>query len=191
MSIITTASGVDFDLLEPERNHVYIEDVAIALSRCVRFSGQYRFNLDGIYNVAQHSVMVARMCDAAERYDAAAWALMHDATEAFYGDVVTPLKALLPTYVKLENRCAIHIQRRFRITMSTDIEAAVTRFDRLALKCEAVELVGENSSVTRSFGTPSHEDLELWNSALRGEEFRIWSPRESYNAFLSTYRELF
>lgn len=96
MSWIQTASGRRFDLAAPQSAMVDFDtDVPDALARIARFTGHIGA---GPYSVAQHSV---HCCDVvlAETGDplAAAYALLHDAHEAYIGDWSTPLKQAIAT----------------------------------------------------------------------------------------------
>lgn len=98
---IQTLSGRQFDLLNPTREQVYLPDIIRALSQINRFTGHTRFP----YSVALHSVYMARALyrDTGDR-KLAYEGLMHDATEAYVGDVSKPLKGLLPDYRRVEKR---------------------------------------------------------------------------------------
>src|SRR5579872_2947230 len=81
---IQTASGLEFPLFEPRLDAINIEDIAHGLSMICRFTGQCaRF-----YSVAEHSVHVSHLVPRED----AAWGLLHDAAEAYLGDVASPLK---------------------------------------------------------------------------------------------------
>ena len=91
MTWIQTASGRAFDILHPAASAVdFGTDVPDALARLARFTGHIAA---GPYSVAQHSV---HCCDVVlgetGDYVAAAYALIHDAKEAYIGDWATPLK---------------------------------------------------------------------------------------------------
>ena len=91
MTWIQTASGRAFDILHPTASAVdFGTDVPDALARLARFTGHIAA---GPYSVAQHSV---HCCDVVlgetGDYVAAAYALIHDAKEAYIGDWATPLK---------------------------------------------------------------------------------------------------
>ncbi len=73
-----------------------IETIAYALSNINRYTGHV-----GPYSVAQHSVLVAEQLS--EHFNLKLSGLLHDTTEAYIGDVSSPLKRLLPDYKKIEN----------------------------------------------------------------------------------------
>jgi len=91
---IETESGVAFDLLTPRAEDVRIEDIAGHLSKINRYAGA---TIGAIgYTVAQHSVHVSRILEtwgaplAVQREG-----LLHDAPEAYYGDVSSPVQRAL------------------------------------------------------------------------------------------------
>lgn len=93
-----TASGRAMDLLFPTPEMVDFEiDVPEHLARTGRFAGAVR---DGIYSVAQHCVLGADYIHAETgRADLAAAFLLHDAHEAYIGDIITLVTQALATYV--------------------------------------------------------------------------------------------
>lgn len=84
---IPTYSGGVFRPFSSECGDIKIEDIAHALALTNRWGGHTREP----YCVAQHCVMAVRHAPAG----AEMWALLHDAAEAYLGDVVTPVKARL------------------------------------------------------------------------------------------------
>lgn len=96
---IETYTGHIIDLVNPRPKDVDIKDIARALAMSVRFSG----HLDGFMSVATHSINVKRLLQSLnESVEVQMYGLLHDATEAYLGDVVRPLKCMLPSYKKLE-----------------------------------------------------------------------------------------
>lgn len=90
----TTASGRAFWSLDPRPEDVRIEDIAAQLARICRFGGALKPGVS-FYSVAQHSVLVSY--NVPEEY--ALEGLLHDAAEAYVGDVIKPIKsALVPGY---------------------------------------------------------------------------------------------
>lgn len=102
---IMLASGALFDLTDPEGSDFTLQDIAHGLGRVCRFAGQ----TNRFYSVAEHCFHVARLVPV----ENARAALLHDASEAFIGDVTRPLKALLPDYRAIEARIEDAISDRF------------------------------------------------------------------------------
>ncbi len=92
MTWIQTYTGLKFDLENPAPDMVRIGDIAHALSRLCRFTGHTPVH----YSVAQHSVLVSRQLPPEHAFAG----LMHDAAEAYVGDVSGPLKRLMRKMVK-------------------------------------------------------------------------------------------
>jgi uncharacterized protein len=111
MSYIGTRYGRMVNIVHPNPNDISIEDIADALSKICRFGG----HCDPFYSVAQHSVLVAANMPRAGALEG----LLHDASEAYLGDVVAPLKHQpeLAGYRKLEARMMEAISVRFGLGM--------------------------------------------------------------------------
>ena len=80
-----TFRGRAFYFMDPEPADFDIEEIATALSRLMRFNGHSKWP----YSVAQHSVLVSKLC----KYPLAG--LLHDAHEAYTGDMITSVKWLM------------------------------------------------------------------------------------------------
>lgn len=70
---------------------------------------------------------------------------MHDAAEAYLGDVTRPLKALLPDYRAIEARMEGAIFHRFNVALPK-LKEAVRRIDNLALATEKAALFSAQPS---------------------------------------------
>lgn len=146
---ITTFTGIQFMLANPTEDMISLDDIAHALSMICHFGG----HTAQFFSVAQHSVLVARAArivssgeeepfDPKFRRLFCQWALMHDAAEAYIGDVTRPLKVLLPDYRLIENRISLAVAKRFGMTtLPEEIYARLKRVDDSILKLEAKMLM--------------------------------------------------
>jgi len=91
--ITVTQSGLPFEPFDPRPEHITLYDISCGLSRSARWSGQTVVP----YSVAQHSVEISERLSMP---GVAAWGLLHDAAEAYLGDIPRPLKERL--FVQLE-----------------------------------------------------------------------------------------
>ena len=83
-----TYSGHAFDIFDPETWVFDIDDIGHALSNTCRFGGHAHF-----YSVAEHCCRVANWLQDHDYDDETVFmGLMHDAIEAYIGDVVRPIK---------------------------------------------------------------------------------------------------
>lgn len=89
VGVIETLSGIAADVVNLDRDMVYFHDITRSLSHICRYNG----HIPSFYSVAEHSVRVSwwirRENGSLEEQLAG---LMHDAAEAYVGDMVRPLK---------------------------------------------------------------------------------------------------
>lgn len=145
MPVIETRSGARVDLLCPRPASITIDDIAWSLSRTARFNG----HTDGCspYSVAQHSVWVAQVVQ--DLFDAdpvtTLQALLHDAHEAYTGDIASPLKhlpALRPHIKAIERGLQEAIHVAFDVPPPDAAQDFLIHYaDRLALAVEADRLM--------------------------------------------------
>jgi len=165
---IRLQSGGWFDLLSPRTSDFTIEDIAHGLAHTCRYAGQ----ADGFYSVAEHSLLVSEVAVGREFT-----ALMHDAAEAFIGDVTRPLKQLLPEYRKIEAAIETAIFERFDVIPTC---AAIKQADLSVLAAEQAQIM------------PSGTDAWAEESGVEPAPVRVlhMTPSEAKQRFLDRYEEL-
>lgn len=131
-AFVRTRSEVNFDLLNPTPDMICIEDIAWHLTNTTRYNGACSFP----YSVAQHSLYVCNVLPKELQLSG----LLHDATETYIGDVVSPLKKLLPTYKEIENRIAQAICEKFQIECPRPEE--VEHADKAVMASEYQQILG-------------------------------------------------
>jgi 5'-deoxynucleotidase YfbR-like HD superfamily hydrolase len=104
MSWIQTYTGKAFSLNIIDPNNIDIRDIAHSLSNQCRYNGHCK----EFYSVAEHSIEMSMMINV----DPMA-ALLHDAAEAYTGDIITPIKNMLLEFKALENKLNRAIEIRF------------------------------------------------------------------------------
>jgi hypothetical protein len=169
---ILTVTGRYFDFTAPEAHPYNIAEIAHALSNLCRYTGHTRY----FYSVAQHSVLVSMLTPP----EFALAGLLHDAAEAFLGDVSAPLKQLLPEYRALESKVEAAVLGHFGL--SFPMPACIKHADLVALMTEERVLM------------PKHDDVWLDGKYEPEQGFSQYlkplTPGRAYAAFLTRYYEL-
>ncbi|MCF8015919.1 MAG: hypothetical protein K9L65_09505 [Chromatiaceae bacterium] len=129
---IHTYSGIAFDLRDPQPAMVRLDDIIHSLSLMNRFNGAALFP----YSVAQHSLHVAELLPAELRLEG----LLHDSAEAYIGDMVSPLKQVMPEYKAVEARISAVVAEVFGLAYPEP--AAVKQADLAVLAAEREQVLG-------------------------------------------------
>lgn len=125
--IIYTSTGKQVNPLDLKPEDICIEDIAHALACCNRFAGHTRKPV----SVAQHSVYVSRLCPGHDLQ-----ALLHDASEAYLGDVTKWLKQTpaMKGYREAEERAQRTIYEKFGCCWTE--APAIEEADRIMVRVE-------------------------------------------------------
>lgn len=171
-------------LFEPFAQHRPEEfdpyDIAHALSNVCRFAGH---TID-FYSVAQHSVHVAEWLPDELKL----WGLMHDAAEAYIGDIPSPIKRMISVRIRVglnweldtitacEQRLLQQIAERFKLPWPMPL--SVKQLDRQMLATEMRDLMRHSDW---------RRDAEEDN--VHPLDFRIvpWAPARAREAFMTAF----
>lgn len=170
MTWMQTYSGEPFYPLDPWGSEVEIIDIAHALGMVCRYNGHCR----RFYSVAEHCVLLSYTVDP----EHALWALLHDAAEAYIGDMVRPLKHQMPNYMEAEDRLFEAIAAKFNLPgqMPDQVKEHDTRI-----------VVDEREQLM----APSHLPWALLDGcAPLGVTIEGWDPIMAGEKFLARFHQL-
>lgn len=173
---LQTVSGRWVNPFDPDPGQIELADISRALANQCRFGGHCRT----FYSVAQHCVVVSDLIEAqgGSAEDALA-ALMHDAAEAYLGDLPHPIKhrsSLGAAFIEAERPLERAIRARFEIA---EPSAQIKAIDRAVLATER-----------RAFSAEMWHWPELEGVEAIDLELEAWSPDEAAAAFLRRFEEL-
>ena len=170
----TTASGNPYYCFDPQPEEIHITDIAAQLARICRFNGALRDDI-GHYSVAQHCCLVSDHCPP----ELALEGLLHDAHEAYIGDMSKPVKMNLHLlsgkqardwWKVLEHHNELAVRRRFGLP--NHMAPAVKEQDYLAVTTEHRDLQVHTGLVDwGNMPTPWPETIQPWNSFRARSEF--------------------
>ena len=173
---LQTVSGRWVNPFDPDPDQLDAGDIARALANQCRFGGHSRV----FYSVAQHSVIVSELVEqrGGDADDVFA-ALMHDASEAYLGDMPHPIKhrsSLGAAFKAAEDHLERALRNRFRI--KADVPE-IKRADRALLATERLAFSAED------WHWPELEGIEPLDL-----ELTAWPPDEAAAMFAQRYAEL-
>jgi hypothetical protein len=174
---ITTFTGKRVNPLDLDPDLICIEDIAHALALCNRFAGHTKVPL----SVAQHSICVSRLCF----FHHALQGLLHDASEAYLGDMTKWVKQTpeLEGYRKIEDKIQRVIYTKFGCEALTT--PVVDYADKFMVRIEAQWGFDEYAIDHPDYPPPSTEE-ELH----RVEKLHSWPWKIAERKFLVEFAVL-
>jgi hypothetical protein len=124
MNEIITHTGKLIDIFNLKIEDINIHDISFGLSNIARFSGQVSF-----YSVARHSIHVASMLPDELKLSG----LLHDASEAYIGDVISPIKYKMKEYLEIEKYLMDIISKKWNLDAKNKL---ILEADKTALDYE-------------------------------------------------------
>lgn len=172
---IQTYTGKKFYFLNPDIDAIDIRDIAKALGKTCRFGGM----CDPFYSVAEHLYHISYMVPNHHIKEA----FMHDASEAYVGDIPKPLKRILaPLIDPIEDHILEVVYAKYGI--SYPLPPSVKLADLQMLYWERHEVMGPSED--------EWEDLKGLDPPISMKpDIQGWSHQEASAKFLDRFYELF
>jgi len=170
-AFVQTYTGRAFYPTAPVAWDVDIQDIAHSLSLLCRYGG----HVSRFYSVAEHCVHLSHTVNLSH----ARWALLHDATEAYVGDMVWPLKEEVPDYKRIEDGVMQAICTRFGLDLVQPVQ--VKEHDRRIVIDEREALMSPGQ-----LPWPALEGYSPLRVRIDG-----WSPDRAKAEYLSRFQQLF
>jgi hypothetical protein len=154
---IQTYTGKKFYPLDPRPEDICIEDIAHALALTCRYNGHCKF----FYSVAEHSVRSISTTDLLPELAEQRWLLMHDAAEAYIGDVPRPIKPMLSEFKEIENYILKVIG--FKFQLGNIPHNKIERADRILLSTEKRDVMVSGTEWFIPLPNPMEKRIIPWS----------------------------
>lgn len=177
---IQTSNGKFFNFEDVSNFDYDISEIAHALSKICRFTG----HSDEFYSVAQHCVEASHFVP--QEY--ALEALMHDASEAYLGDVSTHLKSLLPEYKVLEHEVEAAISLQYDLAFP--LPDCVKEADMFMLAAEKTAFLGETVYDSEEWQSVRDMREKYAGLDLYARRLKAWEPIRAQREFIERFLEL-
>lgn len=166
-----TYSGGKFYPLDPRVEEIHLEDIIHHLANTCRYGGAVR----NFYSVAEHSVLVSLFVPPPFAQEA----LLHDAAEAYVGDLISPIKHQpdLARFTEIEDKIYPVVMERFGVFSSTLSRGEIAKIDSRICADETAQFMNNPGKYT--------------GRVPLGCNILGLSPDGAKNFFLSRFLELF
>jgi 5'-deoxynucleotidase YfbR-like HD superfamily hydrolase len=140
---MVTYTGIIFDLMHPNPDLIDLRDIAHGLAFNCRWNGATK----RLYTIAEHCIRVSDRIDKprAKRLTA----LFHDAEEAYWGDMIKPLKEIVkiksPEIIEMMDALRKMIFEKFHIE---DFDVHQEDWDELVWDFETMILTNNHKPLT-------------------------------------------
>ncbi len=168
--VIQVTSGAPFYPFTPRPDEIKITDIANSLSYLCRYNGHVK----KFYSVAEHSFHLSNVVEP----EYALEALLHDAAEAYVGDLVAPIKRHIPEFNKIETQIMRAIWYKFGLP-NRPLPIAVRDADQRIMLDERKYVLNE-----------SRFQWPLAATVRTRAGIKCWTPKTSREKFLERFHEL-
>lgn len=180
---VGTATGAGVHLLSTDPATIRLMDIAVHLARIPRFNGGAK--IGHTVSVATHSILVMQLMPAGTSPVDRLHALLHDAHEAYLGDIITPVERVLSMVSGSE--AIAHMKARLQ--MAIEIAAGIGVPDpltRIAIRLADREALALEKRDILHADTPPW-GLELPDISRNAHKVLGESEAEAIRIFLFNY----
>jgi len=172
-------NGEWFDPFDPQRDELDMHSVAVGLSN----QGRYNGLTNGFYSVAQHATIMSYWAEdiyEGHNPEIAKIALLHDAAEAWIGDVPAPIRQHLPLLDKLEANVMSMIMEMHGLPTNAWRSDEIAELDAIMFNTEIRDL-------------KPHDDPLMPEICIPADHVTInpQEPRFAFQNFVMRYNQLF
>lgn len=168
-SKMIVAAGHYVDLEFPDPDDIEMQSIGAALSKICRFGG----HVPRFYSVAEHSVLAATIAVEHEGIKcptAIKAVFLHDAAEAYIGDMIRPLKNMMVEFRRIERLFERAIEQRFNVDFQEHADL-IKRVDNMLLLAEKKKLFPDDSA--QWSGLDSIESVDVAFYFLQSDDAEI------------------
>lgn len=181
---IQTAAGRAFDFENITPESVDLVEIAWSLSNLCRYNGHTR----RFYSVAEHCVLLSRWYS--DHHDLAKAALLHDAHEAYTGDLTRPLQRYLWQSHEGADQSALRLQ-----SIRDRVDAIVAEKAQITIALFASVGAGADCRITTNERCALHNDPPFaWGDPepkpLDFIEIKGWKPKKAFRKFMQRMEQL-
>lgn len=179
-----TANGRKYWPMDPRGDEVHIEVIAHHLATMCRYNGAVqhpKFKTKIFYSVAEHSVYCSQVCEPGLELEC----LLHDASEAYIGDLIRPLKydeAFSAPFKRVEEINEAVIAQRFGLPYP--MSPGVKRADEMVTAAEVRQIIVKDPNDEWESGK-LHDDKVVAPITIE-----MWDPFTAKENFLARYHQL-
>ena len=187
---IETFTGKKFYFGTPRKKDVDIKDVAHGLALMCRYTCQCR----EFYSVAEHSVLCSNLFYQADP-PLSLQALVHDAHEAYVGDVNKPLKTMLPDYQDIETVVSNLVCKTLTGRLPSKEERKLIKAADVYLLMKEAEFLLPSGGSDWLPEDAFENAVDILSAVVRPEAFKLvriaaLEPQEAEDSFLAVYSHL-
>lgn len=154
-----TLTRIKFSLTDPKPYMIHIDDIAAGLANKGHYSGQ----TPEYFSIAEHCLLTEWLCamdtTTGSDMELRLISLLHDASEAYIGDIIRPLKDLVPEFKTIENEIHKAIFQKFDLPIERLSE--VKKYDIEAQDLEAEAFYQERAHIAIRFLSPRRSKEEF------------------------------